>query len=130
MDKEKVKISTLDSITHDVNNLYERYKEIQPDINFATYGQAINSKFEDLIVNLKALIKVEMNEEQIIEPDITRLFHDIWGYLTSLDESSEKYQYAFGLAKEMYDKGLNPNDHVKEIIIDVENLYKNDSNIE
>ena len=128
MDKEKVKISTLDSITHDVNNLYERYKEIQPDINFATYGQAINSKFEDLIVNLKALIKVEMNEEQN-EPDITRLFHDIWGYLNSLDESSEKYQYAFGLAKQMYDKGLNPNDHVKEIIIDVENLYKYKKNI-
>lgn len=64
MDKEKVKISTLDSLTHDVNKLYERYKEIQPDINFATYGQAINSKFEDLIVNLKALIKVEMNQEQ------------------------------------------------------------------
>jgi hypothetical protein len=123
MDKKKVKISTLDSITHDVNNLYERYKEIQPDINFAIYGQAINSKFEDLIVNLKALIKVEMNEEQN-EPDITRLFHDIWSYLNSLDETSEKYQYAFGLAKEMYDKGLNPNDHVKEIIIDVENLYK------
>jgi hypothetical protein len=128
MDKEKVKIFTLESITRDVNKLYERYKEIQPDIKFATYGQAINSKFEDLIVNLKALIKVEMNEEQN-EPDITRLFHDIWGYLNSLDETSEKYQYAFGLAKEMYDKGLNPNDHVKEIIIDVENLYKNDSNI-
>lgn len=125
MDKEKVKIFTLESITRDVNNLYERYKEIQPDIKFATYGQAINFKFEDLIVNLKELSKVEMKgEEQIIEPDITRLFHDIWGYLTSLDESSEKYQYAFGLAKEMYDKGLNPNDHVKEIIIDVENLYK------
>lgn len=123
MDKEKVKISTLDSLTHDVNKLYERYKEIQPDINFATYGQAINSKFEDLIVNLKALIKVEMNEEQK-EPDITRLFHDIWGYLNTLDEGSEKYQYAFGLAKEMYDKGLNPNDHFKEIITDVENLYK------
>ena len=126
MDKEKVKIFTLESITRDVNNLYERYKEIQPDIKFATYGQAINSKFEDLIVNLKALIKVEMNEEQN-EPYITRLtrlFHDIWGYLNSLDESSEKYQYAFGLAKKMYDKGLNPNDHVKEIIIDVENLYK------
>ena len=129
MDKEKVKIFTLERITRDVNNLYERYKEIQPDINFATYGQAINSKFEDLIVNLKALIKVEMNEEQI-EPDIIRLFHNIWDYLSTLDESSEKYQYAFGLAKEMYDKGLNPNDHVKEIIIDVENLYKNDSNIE
>ena len=123
MDKEKLKISTLDGITHDVNNLYERYKEIQPDIKFATYGQAINSKFEDLIVNLKALIKVEMNEEQN-EPDITRLFHDIWGYLNTLDEGSEKYQYAFSLAKEMYDKGLNPNDHLKEIIIDVENLYK------
>ena len=128
MDKEKVKIFTLESITHDVNNLYERYKEIQPDINFATYGQAINSKFEDLIVNLKALIKVEMNEEQI-EPDIVRLFHNIWDYLNTLDESSEKYQYAFGLAKEMYDKGLNPNDHVKEIIIDVENLYKCKENI-
>lgn len=125
MDKEKVKIFTLESITRDVNNLYERYKEIQPDIKFATYGQAINFKFEDLIVNLKELSKVEMKgEEQIIEPDITRLFHDIWGYLTSLDESSEKYQYAFGLAKEVYDKGLNPNDHLKEIIIDVENLYK------
>ena len=123
MDKEKVKISTLDSITHDVNNLYERYKEIQPDIKFATYGQAINYKFEDLIVNLKALIKVEMNDEQN-EPDITRLFNDIWSYLNTLDEGSEKYQYAFGLTKEMYDKGLNPNDHVKEIIIDVENLYK------
>jgi hypothetical protein len=123
MDKEKVKIFTLESITHDVNNLYERYKEIQPDIKFATYGQAINSKFEDLIVNLKALIKVEMNEEQN-EPDIIGLFHNIWDYLNTLDESSEKYQYAFGLAKEMYDKGLNPNDHVKEIIIDVENLYK------
>ena len=123
MDKEKVKNSTLESITNNVNNLYERYKEIQPDIKFATYGQAINSKFEDLIVNLKALIKVEMNEEQN-EPDIIRLFHDIWGYLNTLDESSEKYQYAFGLAKEMYDKGLNPNDHLKEIIIDVENLYK------
>jgi hypothetical protein len=128
MDKEKVKIFTLESLTHNVNYVYERYKEIQPDIKFATYGQAINSKFEDLIVNLKALIKVEMNEEQN-EPDITRLFHDIWSYLNSLDETSEKYQYAFGLAKEMYDKGLNPNDHVKEIIIDVENLYKNDSNI-
>lgn len=124
MDKEKVKISTLDSITHDVNNLYERYKEIQPDINFATYGQAINSKFEDLIVNLKALIKVEMNEEQIIEPAITRLFHDIWGYLNTLDEESDKYRYAFTLIKEIYDKGLNPNDHLKEIITDVENLYK------
>jgi hypothetical protein len=123
MDKEKVKIFTLESLTHNVNYVYERYKEIQPDIKFATYGQAINSKFEDLIVNLKALIKVEMNEEQN-EPDITRLFHDIWSYLNSLDETSEKYQYAFGLAKEMYDKGLNPNDHVKEIIIDVENLYK------
>lgn len=123
MDKEKVKISTLDSLTHDVNKLYERYKEIQPDINFTTYGQAINSKFEDLIVNLKTLINVEMNQEQK-EPDITKLFHDIWGYLNTLDESSEKYQYAFGLAKEMYDKGLNPNDHVKEIITDVENLYK------
>ena len=123
MDKEKVKISTLESITHDVNNLYERYKEIQPDINFATYGQAINSKFEDLIVNLKALIKVEMNDEQN-EPDITRLFNDIWSYLNTLDEGSEKYQYAFSLTKEMYDKGLNPNDHVKEIIVDVENLYK------
>jgi hypothetical protein len=128
MDKEKVKIFTLESLTHNVNYVYERYKEIQPDIKFATYGQAINSKFEDLIVNLKALIKVEMNEEQN-EPDITRLFHDIWSYLNSLDETSEKYQYAFGLAKEMYDKGLNPNDHVKEIIIDVENLYKNDTNI-
>ncbi len=123
MDKEKVKISTLDSITHDVNNLYERYKEIQPDINFATYGQAINSKFEDLIVNLKALIKVEMNQEQN-EPKITRLFNDVWSYLNTLDEESDKYRYAFTLIKEIHDKGLNPNDHVKEIIIDVENLYK------
>lgn len=123
MDKEKVKISTLDSITHDVNNLYERYKEIQPDIKFATYGQAINSKFEDLIVNLKALIKVEMNEEQN-EPKITRLFNDVWSYLNTLDEESDKYRYAFTLIKEIHDKGLNPNDHVKEIIIDVENLYK------
>jgi hypothetical protein len=123
MDKEKVKISTLDSITHDVNKLYERYKEIQPDINFATYGQAINSKFEDLIVNLKALIKVEMNEEQN-EPKITRLFNDVWSYLNTLDEESDKYRYAFTLIKEIHDKGLNPNDHVKEIIIDVENLYK------
>lgn len=123
MDKEKVKISTLESITHDVNNLYERYKEIQPDIKFATYGQAINSKFEDLIVNLKALIKVEMNEEQN-EPKITRLFNDVWSYLNTLDEESDKYRYAFTLIKEIHDKGLNPNDHVKEIIIDVENLYK------
>lgn len=123
MDKEKVKISTLDSITHDVNNLYERYKEIQPDINFATYGQAINSKFEDLIVNLKALIKVEMNQEQN-EPKITRLFNDVWSYLNTLDEESDKYRYAFTLIKEIHNKGLNPNDHVKEIIIDVENLYK------
>lgn len=124
MDKEKVKIFTLESLTHNVNYIHERYKEIQPDIKFATYGQAINSKFEDLIVNLKALIKVEMKGEEQNEPDIIRLFHDIWGYLNSLDENSEKYQYAFGLAKEMYNKGLNPNDHVKEIIIDVENLYK------
>lgn len=123
MDKEKVKIFTLESLTHNVNYIYERYKEIQPDIKFATYGQAINSKFEDLIVNLKALIKVEMNEEQN-ETRITELFHDIWSYLNTLDETSEKYQYAFSLAKEMHDKGLNPNDHVKEIIIDVENSYK------
>ena len=123
MDKEKVKISTLDSITHDVNNLYERYKEIQPDINFATYGQAINSKFEDLIVNLKELSKVEMKGEQN-EPPITRLFNDIWGYLNTLDEESDKYRYAFTLIKEINDKGLNPNDHLKKIITDVENLYK------
>jgi hypothetical protein len=123
MGKEKVKIFTLESITRDVNNLYERYKEIQPDIKFATYGQAINSKFEDLIVNLKALIKVEMNEEQN-EPKIARLFNDIWSYLNTLDEESDKYRYAFTLIKEIHDKGLNPNDHVKEIIIDVENLYK------
>jgi hypothetical protein len=123
MDKEKVKIFTLESLTHNVNYVYERYKEIQPDIKFATYGQAINSKFEDLIVNLKALIKVEMNEEQI-EPDIIKLFHDIWGYLNTLDEESDKYRYAFILIKEIHDKGLNPNDHLKEIIIDVENLYK------
>ena len=123
MDNEKVKIFTLESITRNVNNLYERYKEIQPDINFATYGQAINSKFEDLIVNLKALIKVEMNEEQN-EPKITRLFNDVWSYLNTLDEESDKYRYAFTLIKEMYDEGLNPNDHVKEIIIDVENSYK------
>ena len=123
MDKEKVKIFTLESLTHNVNYIHERYKEIQPDIKFATYGQAINSKFEDLIVNLKALIKVEMNEEEN-EIKITHLFNNIWDYLNTLDETSEKYQYAFGLAKEMHDKGLNPNDHVKEIITDVENLYK------
>lgn len=123
MDKEKVKIFTLESLTHNVNYIYERYKEIQPDIKFATYGQAINSKFEDLIVNLKALIKVEMNEEQN-EPKITRLFNDVWSYLNTLDEESDKYRYAFTLIKEIHDKGLNPNDHVKEIIIDVENLYK------
>ena len=123
MDKEKVKIFTLESLTHNVNYIYERYKEIQPDIKFATYGQAINSKFEDLIVNLKALIKVEMNEEQN-EPNITRLFNDVWSYLNTLDEESDKYRYAFTLIKEIHDKGLNPNDHVKEIIIDVENLYK------
>jgi hypothetical protein len=63
MDKEKVKIFTLESLTHNVNYIYERYKEIQPDIKFATYGQAINAKFEDLIVNLKALIEVEMKDE-------------------------------------------------------------------
>lgn len=63
MDKEKLKIFTLESITHNVNHLYERYKEIQPDIKFATYGQAINSKFEDLIINLKELIKVETKDE-------------------------------------------------------------------
>lgn len=123
MDKEKVKIFTLERITRDVSNLYERYKEIQPDIKFATYGQAINFKFDDLIVNLKELSKVEMKGEQN-EPKIARLFNDIWSYLNTLDEESDKYQYAFSLAKEMYDKGLNPNDHVKEIIIDVENLYK------
>ena len=123
MDKEKVKIFTLESLTHNVNYIYERYKEIQPDIKFATYGQAINAKFEDLIVNLKALIKVETNEEQN-ERDITHLFNNIWDYLNTLDETSEKYQYAFSLAKEIHDKGLNPNDHVKEIITDVENLYK------
>lgn len=123
MGKEKVKNSTLESITNNVNNLYERYKEIQPDIKFVTYGQAINSKFEDLIVNLKALIKVEMNEEQN-EPKITRLFNDIWSYLYTLDEESDKYRYAFTLIKEIHDKGLNPNDHLKEIIIDVENSYK------
>lgn len=115
--------TTLTNIAYNLETLFEEYKQIQPNINFTTYGQAINSKFEDLIVNLKTLINVEMNQEQK-EPDITRLFHDIWGYLNTLDESSEKYQYAFGLAKEMYDKGLNPNDHVKEIITDVENLYK------
>lgn len=123
MDKEKIKIFTLERITRDVSNLYERYKEIQPDIKFATYGQAINFKFEDLIVNLKELSKVEMKGEEK-EISYPPLFNDIWGYLNTLDESSEKYQYAFGLAKEMYDKGLNPNDHLKEIIIDVENLYK------
>jgi hypothetical protein len=124
MDNEKVKIFALESITRNVNNLYERYKEIQPYIKFATCGQAINFKFEDLIVNLKDLSKVEMKGEEQNEPDIINLFHNIWDYLNTLDESSEKYQYAFGLAKEMYDKGLNPNDHVNEIIIDVENLYK------
>lgn len=123
MDKEKVKIFTLERITRDVSNLYERYKEIQPDIKFATYGQAINFKFEDLIVNLKELSKVEMKGEQN-EPSITRLFDDIWGYLNTLDEESDKYRYAFTLIKEMYDKGLNPNDHLKEIIFNVENLYK------
>lgn len=124
MDKEKVKIFTLEKITRDVSNLYERYKEIQPDIKFATYGQAINFKFEDLIVNLKELSKVEMKGEEQNEPEIIRLFHDIWGYLNTLDEESDKYRYAFTLIKEIYDKGLNPNDHLKEIIIDVENLYK------
>lgn len=123
MGKEKVKKFTLESITHNVNYLHERYKEIQPDIKFTTYGQAINSKFEDLIVNLKELTKVEMKDVEN-EIEIVRLFNDIWSYLYTLDESSEKYHYAFGLAKDMYDKGLNPNDHVKEIIIDVENLYK------
>lgn len=115
--------TTLTNIAYTIETLFEEYKQVQPYINFTTYGQAINSKFEDLIVNLKTLINVEMNQEQK-EPDITRLFHDIWGYLNTLDESSEKYQYAFGLAKEMHNKGLNPNDHFKEIIIDVENLYK------
>lgn len=123
MDKEKVKIFTLESITRDVNNLYERYKEIQPNIKFATYGQAINFKFEDLIVNLKELSKVEMKGEEK-EPAITRLFNDVWGYLYTLDEESDKYRYAFGLIKDIHDKGLNPNDHLKEIIINVENLYK------
>lgn len=123
MDNEKVKIFTLESITRKVNNLYERYKEIQPDIKFATYGQAINIKFEDLIVNLKELSKMEMKDEQK-EISYPPLFNDIWGYLNTLEEGSEKYQYAFSLAKEMNDKGLNPNDHLKEIIIDVENLYK------
>lgn len=121
------KNSTLESITHDVNKLYERYKEIQPDINFATYGQAINPKFEDLIVNLKELIEVEMQGEQK-EVKIAGLFNDIWGYLNTLDETSEKYRYALGLAKDMYDKGLNPNDHFKEIIINVENFYNEQEN--
>ena len=119
----------LTNIAYTLDTLFEEYKQIQPDIKFATYGQAINSKFEDLIVNLKALIKVEMKDEQN-ETDITGGFNDIWGYLNTLEEGSEKYQYAFGLAIEMNNKGINPNDHVKEIIIDVENLYKNDINIE
>ena len=123
MDKEKVKIFTLERITRDVSNLYERYKEIQPDIKFATYGQAINFKFEDLIVNLKELSKVEMKGEEK-EISYPPLFNDIWGYLNTLDEESDKYRYAFTLIKDMNDKGLNPNDHLKEIIIDVENLYK------
>lgn len=63
MDKEKVKNFTLESITHNVNYLHERYKEIQSDIKFTTYGRAINSKFEDLIINLKELIKVETKDE-------------------------------------------------------------------
>lgn len=121
--------TTLTNIAYTLETLFEEYKQIQPDINFTTYGQAINSKFEDLIVNLKTLIKVEMKGEQK-EVDIAGLFNDIWGYLNTLDEGSDKYQYAFGLAKDMNDKGLNPNDHVKEIITDVENLYKNDLNIE
>lgn len=113
----------LTNIAYNLETLFEEYKQIQPNINFTTYGQAINSKFEDLIVNLKTLIKVEMKGEQK-EVEIAGLFNDIWSYLNTLDETSEKYQYAFGLAKDMNDKGLNPNDHVKEIIIDVENLYK------
>ena len=113
----------LTNIAYTLDTLFEEYKQIQPNINFTTYAQAINSKFEDLIVNLKTLIKVEMKGEQK-EVEIAGLFNDIWGYLNTLDEGSEKYQYAFGLAKDMNDKGLNPNDHVKEIISDVENLYK------
>mgnify|MGYP003397112141 FL=1 len=113
----------LTNIAYTLDALFEEYKQIQPDIKFATYGQAINSKFEDLIVNLKALIKVEMKDEQN-ETDVTGGFNDIWGYLNTLEEGSEKYQYAFGLAIEMNNKGINPNDHVKEIISDVENFYK------
>lgn len=120
---------TLTNIAYTLEKLFEEYKQIQPNIKFATYGQAINSKFEDLIVNLKTLIKVEMKGEEK-EIEIAGLFNDIWGYLNTLDEGSEKYQYAFGLAKDMYDKDINPNDHVKEIISDVENLYKNVLNIE
>lgn len=120
--------TTLTNIAYNLETLFEEYKQIQPNIKFATYGEAINSKFEDLIVNLKELIKVEMKDVEH-EIEIVRLFNDIWGYLNTLDENSEKYHYAFGLVKEMYDKGLNPNDHLKEIIIDVENLYKNDFNI-
>ena len=115
--------TTLTNIAYTLDALFEEYKQIQPDIKFATYGQAINSKFEDLIVNLKALIKVEMKDEQN-ETDVTGGFNDIWGYLNTLEEGSEKYQYAFGLAIEMNNKGINPNDHVKEIISDVENFYK------
>ena len=113
----------LTNIAYTLDALFEEYKQIQPNIKFATYGQAINSKFEDLIVNLKALIKVEMKDEQN-ETDVTGGFNDIWGYLNTLEEGSEKYQYAFGLAIEMNNKGINPNDHVKEIISDVENFYK------
>lgn len=119
--------TTLTNIAYTLETLFEEYKQIQSDINFATYRQTINSKFEDLIVNLKELIEVEMKGEQK-EVKIAGLFNDIWGYLNTLDETSEKYQYAFRLAKDMYDKGLNPNDHFKEIIINVENFYNEQEN--
>ena len=83
------------------------------------------SYYEGLPYSIPEIDTCEYTELQTQnEPDIIRLFNDIWGYLNTLDEGSEKYQYAFSLAKEMYDKGLIPNDHLKEIIIDVENLYK------
>lgn len=67
-----------------------------------------------------------MNEKEIEK--IAGLFNDIYSYLNILDEGSEKYQYALRLAKEIYDKGLTPNDYTKEIIIKVENLYNEQEN--
>ena len=58
--------------------------------------------------------KWQMNEKEIEK--IAGLFNDIYSYLNILDEGSEKYQYALRLAKEIYDKGLTPNDYTKEII--------------